>query len=198
MVALYKGAIKGAAGSRNANYAVADFKMHNNMLQYNSWGIHSPDGIGSLALSLYTVNFSLLNNVMGGGSGAYPQSTTMISNEEYSQQFTGDFYLAQTSPFRGMATDGQDVGRVAVDVVDPEPTPTPTPTPTQDPEIAVLKSQIQTLTAQLQALTARVSATETKANTTEARLTALGNYISVIPNFSKAQLITNYFRAIPK
>lgn len=132
MATLYaEGTIALAAGDGRAPaFAVQDFTFTNNLAQFNTYGLHSPIGLGSAALAGMTRAYHWTSNVLAGGSGTYPATTTFLPVEDYPPQFDADYYLVLTSQFKSMGTDGTDLGwnRFAGTVSEPQPQPEPQPT----------------------------------------------------------------------
>lgn len=111
MISLYaEGSIATPNGTRTPQFAVNHFTFTNNMVQGNTYGLHSSAGAGTAALTGMTRGYSWTNNVVAGGSGQYPSVTTFVTVAEYPTHFDAAYYLALTSRFRSMATDGTDIG----------------------------------------------------------------------------------------
>ncbi|CAN5872050.1 hypothetical protein BH24ACI5_BH24ACI5_17970 [soil metagenome] len=129
-----EGTIKIATGgSRVPAFAVKDLTFTNNLAQYNTYGFHSSLGLGSAALTAMCQAYTWANNVLAGGLGVYPATTTFLPVGDYPSQFDASYYLVSTSQFTSMATDGTDLGWNRFESTGPTPTPTPTPTPEPTP-----------------------------------------------------------------
>jgi len=130
MITLYaEGSIPDATGTRPSAYAVETLTFANNLLQFNTYGLHSAIGLGTNALSGMTRQYTWANNVLAGGSGKYPPTTTFIPADEYPTHLDQEYFLAPTSPFQSMATDGTDIGWNRGTPPDPDPYPDPDPVP---------------------------------------------------------------------
>ncbi|HJR57805.1 MAG TPA: Ig domain-containing protein [Vicinamibacterales bacterium] len=138
MTALYaEGSIPVATGgTRTPGYAVQDFTFTNNLVQNNTYGVHSSVGMGLAALTGMTKGYTWQNNVLAGGFGTYPATTTFLPVDEYPAQFDSSYALVSTSPFKSMATDGTDLGWSGFGAPSSEPPPPPAPE-TQDEPVAI-------------------------------------------------------------
>ena len=130
MITLYaEGHVAVAGGTRAPAFAVENFTFTNNLSQFNTYGLHSAVGLGSAALAAMTQTSTWSNNVLAGGAGTYPPTTTFIPVDEYPSHFDADYYLVSTSAFKSMATDGTDLGWNRLEPKsDPDPEPEPEPT----------------------------------------------------------------------
>lgn len=116
-------------GTRAPAFAVQDLTFTNNLVQYNTYGVHSSSGSGEAALTGLTRGYTWANNAFGGGSGKYPASTSFVPVEEYPAEFDASYYLVFTSRFKSMATDGTDLGWNAAEPSDTDPVQEPEPGP---------------------------------------------------------------------
>jgi hypothetical protein len=126
MMTLYaEGSIPEGSGSRASSYAVSALTFADNLVQFNTYGLHSAVGLGTNALTAMTQRYTWANNVLAGGFGKYPPTTTFIPADEYPTHLDAEYFLVPTSSFKSMATDGTDIGwnRLA----DPDPDPDPVP-----------------------------------------------------------------------
>ena len=131
MIALYaEGSIPEVGGSRPSSYAVSALTFVDNLMQFNTYGLHSSLGVGTNALTAMTHRYTWMNNVLAGGWGTYPPTTTFIPADEYSTHLDAEYFLVPTSPFKSMATDGTDIGWNTP----PDPNPDPDPDPNPDPD----------------------------------------------------------------
>ena len=111
MTTLYaEGSIVTTTGSRKPAFAVNQFTFTNNMTHGNAYGLHSSVGFGSAALTAMTRTPDWRNNVVAGGWGTYPVTTTLLAVASYLGNFDSSYYLVSTSPFKSVATDGTDLG----------------------------------------------------------------------------------------
>lgn len=125
MVTLYaEGTIAEASGATRVPAFAADaLTFTNNLLQFNAYGVHSSVGLGAAALTAMTRTYAWANNVLAGGYGSYPPTTTFLPADEYPAHLDADYYLVPTSAFKSMATDGTDIGWNRPGEPEPEPDP---------------------------------------------------------------------------
>lgn len=135
MMALYaEGTIAVATGGTRApRFAVQNLTFTNNLANFNTYGLHTSVGMGTAGLTGMTTGYTWRNNVLAGGWGTYPATTTFLPLAEYLPQFDANYYLVSTSPFKSMATDGTDLGWNKADETAPPP-PAPEPEPEPEPE----------------------------------------------------------------
>lgn len=137
MMTLYsEGTVGVVGGTRLPAFAVANLTVTNNMMSGNAYGLHSSVGSGTAALTAMTRGYKWSNNVVAGGWGSYPATTTLLPVAEYPGQFDASYYLVSISPFKSMATDGTDLGWNRPGETTPVPT-TPTPAPPTSPTVPV-------------------------------------------------------------
>jgi hypothetical protein len=93
-----------------------DFVFSNNLSEHENYGVKG-DGIatGTPTLQAYTVNSVFVANVLAGGKAStYPIGNFFPAASTWPALFAdfagGDFRLAETSPYRGGASDGKDIG----------------------------------------------------------------------------------------
>lgn len=101
------------AMSANARMNALDFK--NNIFQRGSYGFFGDAvGEGTAALDNFFTNWVFTNNaIIGGSSRAYPTSNYFPENVEtvgFVNYSSGNYRLADASPYKGVGTDGQDIG----------------------------------------------------------------------------------------
>ncbi|HMF93904.1 MAG TPA: DUF5666 domain-containing protein [Vicinamibacterales bacterium] len=95
---------------------VLGFTFTNNLARHNAYGFHGTDhGVGADSISAFLPGSVITRNVMAGGdAAAYPAGNSFPSPEQFASQFTGypigDYRLISSSPWRGAATDGGDLG----------------------------------------------------------------------------------------
>jgi uncharacterized protein (TIGR03437 family) len=129
------------------------FVFRNNLMANNNYGvIGDATAPGTSTLNVFFSAYTFLKNVLAGADmSRYPQSNfgpASLNDVQFVNRATGDFHLAQSSPYKGQGTDGKDLG-CDIDALKaamagnsqpipaptplPSPTPTPTPTPTPSP-----------------------------------------------------------------
>jgi hypothetical protein len=91
-----------------------NINMTNNIFNVG-WGIIGPgSGVGAPSFSAHSIGGVFLNNVLIGGSDyPYPATTQFvpsINQVDFVNYQAENFLLASNSPFKGMATDGTDLG----------------------------------------------------------------------------------------
>jgi hypothetical protein len=94
------------------------FIYKNNLTRHNAYGVFGDGGfIGTACLNKYYPGWTFTNNVLAElppdvSSSQYPAKN--FFPRSFAAQFMnaseGNYRLAQTSPFRGKATDGKDIG----------------------------------------------------------------------------------------
>jgi hypothetical protein len=101
------------AGTGEAN---TGFVFTNNMARHNQWGIYGDrHGSGFDSINIYFPGISMRRNVLAGGTASkYPTDNFFPSASTFSANFVsataGNYQLAASSAYRGMATDGANVG----------------------------------------------------------------------------------------
>lgn len=137
----YKGElwIAGERAPRPAAYAIDNLTVTNTIAAHNDYGFWGEDaGIGTSAIDGLTRSYTWTNNVIAGELGwgrVYPVITWQPSMAEHLSEFNPDYTLVAGSSYRGLATDGTDLGRLTTAVspggqLPPEPPP-PAPVPTE-------------------------------------------------------------------
>jgi hypothetical protein len=97
---------------------VLGFVFTNNLAKHNSYGfLGNNRGVGNDSISAFLPGSDISRNVIAGGAAAkYPASNTFPTVAQFEAQFVsyaaGDYRLADSSPWRGAGTDGQDLGAV--------------------------------------------------------------------------------------
>jgi Putative Ig domain len=95
---------------------ITNTRITNNMSAHNSYGImggnYSP---GTASIDAYLPGGTVGRNVLAGGSASrYPAGNFFPTVASWQSGFasyaTGDYHLVPTSPFKGAATDGSDLG----------------------------------------------------------------------------------------
>ena len=122
------------------------FVFRDNLLNHNAYGFTgNGTSTGLPTLNTYFPSISMQRNVMAGGdAGLYPADNfypASLDQAGFVNQAAGNYRLAATSPYKGQATDGKDVGcdidalekAMQPPSINPDPTPTPTPTPSPSP-----------------------------------------------------------------
>ena len=113
-IGLYaEGKIATSTGSRAPAFAAQSLTFTNNLLQANTYGVHSSVGQGTASLAAMARAFTWRENVLGGTvAGTYPPTTYVITAAAYDSSFKpGSLYeLVDGSPFRKAGTDGADLG----------------------------------------------------------------------------------------
>jgi len=102
-----------AAASGDANIG---FVYTNNLSRHNQWGIYgSYHGAGFDSINIYFPGIVMRRNVLAGGAASkyptdnyFPAASTFLSN--FVNTAAGDYRLASTSPYVGMATDLTNIG----------------------------------------------------------------------------------------
>jgi hypothetical protein len=104
----------GSSQRRGAQYAIENLIYTNNMANHNEYGVFGDNtGIGLPALTRLTLGYTWRQNVLAGGANTlyrYPPGTFLPTLAEYQSQFTVGYTLAPNSVYRGIATDGTDLG----------------------------------------------------------------------------------------
>jgi hypothetical protein len=101
------------AGTGEANIG---FVFSNNMSRHNQWGIYGDyHGAGFDSINLYFPGISMRRNVLAGGTASkYPADNLFPAASTFTGNFVnaagGDYRLAASSAFIGMATDGTKIG----------------------------------------------------------------------------------------
>jgi hypothetical protein len=91
------------------------FVFTNNIVPDNNWAIMG-DGAspGNGTITMYFPNPQFANSIFAGSNPAtYPQGNfypASMDTAGFADLAAGNYRLASTSPFRGAATDGTDVG----------------------------------------------------------------------------------------
>ncbi|MEN3340265.1 MAG: hypothetical protein V7647_3941 [Acidobacteriota bacterium] len=101
------------AGNGEANVR---FVFTNNLSRHNQWGIYGDGhGAGFDSINIYFPGITMRRNVLAGGTASkyptdnfFPATSTFLAN--FVAAATGDFRLASSSPYVGMATDGKNIG----------------------------------------------------------------------------------------
>jgi hypothetical protein len=101
------------AGTGEANIG---FVFLNNMSRHNQWGIYGDyHGAGFDSINVYFPGISMRRNVLAGGTASkypadnlFPAASTFLGN--FVNAAGGDYRLAASSAFIGMATDGSSIG----------------------------------------------------------------------------------------
>jgi hypothetical protein len=103
---------------------LANFVFRNNIVNYGLYGIYGDGkGVGLAAINFYLPDSEVRRNVFIGNTGAqtlYPADNTFVgtmADVGFVNAAGGDYELQTTSPFKGGATDGTDVG-VNFDLMD--------------------------------------------------------------------------------
>jgi uncharacterized protein (TIGR03437 family) len=127
------------------------FVFTNNIFRHNTYGIIGQDeASGNGTINRYFPGSIIKRNIIAGAnSWEYPADNyypATLDQVIFNNAATNDYSLASTSPYKGLATDGKDIGYDASAVAaamsstfsaTPTPTPTPsavpTPTPTPAP-----------------------------------------------------------------
>ncbi len=128
----------------------ANFTFRNNIVPYNTYGIHSAEGGGKYALDWHTSSYTFEKNVLilnrydpqdyyttpeyyttwYPPETFFPTSISSVGFTSYNEGIGGDYTLLSSSPYKNAGTDGKDVGadiaavRAATDGVE---TGAPTP-----------------------------------------------------------------------
>jgi hypothetical protein len=95
---------------------VLGFVYTNNISKYGNYGISGTGhGSGNSAIGAFLPGSDITRNVIAGAPAAsYPAGNSFPSAAQFETQFIsftgGDYRLVATSPWRGAATDGQDLG----------------------------------------------------------------------------------------
>jgi uncharacterized protein DUF5666 len=98
---------------------VLGFTFTNNLAKHNAYGFHGTDrGVGADSIAAYLPGAVIARNVMAGGSASlYPADNSFPSPALFESQFTGygtgDYRLIPSTPWRGAATDGGDLGAIS-------------------------------------------------------------------------------------
>jgi hypothetical protein len=125
---------------------LANFVFRNNIVNYGLYGIYGDGkGVGLAAINFYLPDSEVRRNVFIGNTGAqtlYPADNTFVgtmADVGFVNAAGGDYELEATSPFKGGATDGTDVG-VNFDLMDAGDISTPPgdPTPPSNPAAPTL------------------------------------------------------------
>ena len=120
LIKLYVADVHDGTTRRKAEFAIAQLVMldsltHHGRDGYGIWGEDS--GSGTVALTRHTLGYDVRRNVIAGENGwgvSYPADTLQPSYVEHEAQFIQpDYLLVENSPYRGAATDGSDLGRLA-------------------------------------------------------------------------------------
>jgi uncharacterized protein YjdB len=95
--------------------------FRNNIMSKGTWGVKgSSTGEGTNTFNTYAPGMTYGNNVfIGASSTSYPSSTffeSSYSSVGFTNPAAGDYRLASTSPYRGKASDGTDIGADAAAV----------------------------------------------------------------------------------
>ncbi|HMF61474.1 MAG TPA: hypothetical protein VK595_13935 [Vicinamibacterales bacterium] len=101
------------AGTGEANIG---FVFLNNMSRHNQWGMYGDyHGAGFDSINVYFPGISMRRNVLAGGTASkypadnlFPAASTFLGN--FVNAAGGDYRLAASSAFIGMATDGSSIG----------------------------------------------------------------------------------------
>ncbi len=101
------------AGTGEANIG---FAFLNNMSRHNQWGIYGDyHGAGFDSINVYFPGISMRRTVLAGGTASkyptdnlFPAASTFVGN--FVNAAGGDYRLAASSAFIGMATDGRNIG----------------------------------------------------------------------------------------
>ncbi len=91
-----------------------------------AWGIIGPGtGVGAASFFAHSIGGVFLNNALIGSSAyQYPATTSFvpsINGVDFLNYQAGNFLLASNSPFKGMATDGTDLGASLPNSTQPPP-----------------------------------------------------------------------------
>jgi hypothetical protein len=101
------------AGTGEANIG---FVFLNNMSRHNQWGIYGDyHGAGFDSINVYFPGINMRRNVLAGGTASkypadnlFPAASTFLAN--FVNAAGGNYRLAASSAFIGMATDGSSIG----------------------------------------------------------------------------------------
>jgi hypothetical protein len=95
---------------------VLGFVFTNNLARHNNYGIIGTNhGVGNDSIGAFMPGSDITRNVMAGGAASkYPGGNSFPTAAQFEGQFVayggGDYRLAGSSPWRGAATDGLDLG----------------------------------------------------------------------------------------
>ena len=95
---------------------VLGFVFTNNLAKHNNYGfIGTNHGVGNDSIGAFMPGSDITRNVMAGGAASkYPGGNSFPSAAQFEGQFVsyggGDYRLGGSSPWRGAATDGLDLG----------------------------------------------------------------------------------------
>ena len=136
---LHSGSISKSWGDPMPGYV-----FRNNLMAHNQYGIFGDSvGSGSPTLSKYFPGYVFAKNVIAGANpNNYPAGNfypAQLDDARFIDRAGGGYRLSPTSPYKGAATDGKDIGcdfdalEAAMNSSDPTPDPTPTPSPSPSP-----------------------------------------------------------------
>jgi len=119
------------------------FRFTNNVGRHNEYGIFgNGTGSGTAAITQYFPDGVVRGNAIAGAdANRYPTDNFypwQWGEVGFVDAANGDYRLSASSPYRGRATDGTDIGCdfaalwAAIGGTTPTPRPTPTPTPTPE------------------------------------------------------------------
>jgi uncharacterized protein (TIGR03437 family) len=124
------------------------FVFTNNILRHNTYGIIGQDHASGMdTINLYFPGAIIRRSVIvGAGSNAtvYPSDNffpVSLDQAIFNNPSANDYSLSSVSPYKGLATDGKDVGydinalkaAMSSPAITPSPSPSPTPTPAPSP-----------------------------------------------------------------
>lgn len=169
MIALYaEGQILEAGQpSRPSAYAIESLTMLGNLLQMNTYGIHSPYGLGRVALERMVKSLVWQRQALIGPGGDYPEDT---------------IFMAAGPPAPEYKHSNPDFGWSG-------PAYAPPPPPDQLAELRAELARVTALSVTMQAELARVTALSV---TTQAELNRLRANLAVMPTAKTiAQVVSN-------
>jgi hypothetical protein len=103
-------------GTKTQPVTAPGFRFQDNLVRHNLYGVHGSDRApGRDSLQAYFPDALFASNGVGGGEARlYPAGNHFVDAEEFDRQFVnaaaGDFRLHPRSRFRGVASDGRDLG----------------------------------------------------------------------------------------
>lgn len=103
-------------GSNNteADYKAPGLKILNNLTMESAYGWFSSFGSGSAAMNQFFTGWDARRNVLAPANGGTYPADNFKPSSYYADQFEnyagGDYRLKSTSPYKGQATDGTDIG----------------------------------------------------------------------------------------
>jgi parallel beta helix pectate lyase-like protein len=97
---------------------VLEFRFTNNLVRHNTYGFKGTGrATGMDSINAFLPGSDITRNVMAGGDATrYPAGNGFPTVPQFESQFTsyagGDYRLLPASPWRGVATDGLDLGAI--------------------------------------------------------------------------------------